>query len=163
LAVVEIAEAVGAADWKDRSLDMAAKTEQLLAGSGAAATSPVQITSSLRRSGEWIDRDPMVQSWFEDGAAVRALVDRRPRLKPDVALRRMLEEVMPARREAWAERLILLALWLRDRTEGALPAELWRDCAVLAHELRAGRPLAELPAMVAIAERSLFVARVHAR
>jgi hypothetical protein len=163
LAVVEIAEAVGAADWKDRSLDMAAKTEQLLAGSGATAASPAQITSSLRRSGEWIDRDPMVQSWFEDGAAVRALVDRRPRLKPDVALRRMLEEVMPARREAWAERLVLLALWLRDSTEGALPAELWRDCAVLAHELLAGRPLAELPAMVAIAERSLFVARVHAR
>ena len=163
LQIVEIAEAIGAADWKDRSLDMTAEIEQLLAGSGAAATSPAQIASSLRRNGEWIDRDPMVQSWFEDGAAVRALVDRRPRLKPDVALRRVLEEVLPARREAWAERLVLSALWLRDSTEGALPAELWQDCAVLAHELRAGRPLAELPAMVAIAERSVFVARVHAR
>jgi hypothetical protein len=30
---------------------------------------------------------------------------------------------------------------------------------VLAHELLAGRPLAELPAMVAIAERSVFAAR----
>jgi hypothetical protein len=163
LPIVEIAEAIGAADWKDRSLDMTAETEQLLAGSGAAATSPAQIALSLRRNGEWIDRDPMVQSWFEDDAAVRALVDRRARLKPDVALRRVLEEVLPARREAWAERLVLLALWLRDSTEGALPAELWRDCAVLAHELRAGRPLAELPAMVAIAERSVFVARVQAR
>jgi hypothetical protein len=162
LQIVEIAEAIGAADWKDRSLDMTAETQQL-AGPGAAATRPAQIASSLRRSGEWIDRDPMVQSWFEDGAAVRALVDRRPRLKPDVALRRMLEEVLPARREAWAERLVLLALWLRDSTEGALPAELWQDCAVLAQELRAGRPLAELPAMVAIAKRSVFVARVHAR
>ena len=163
LQIVEIAEAIGAADWKDRSLDMAAETEQLLARSGAAAPRPAQITSSLRRSGEWIDRDPMVQSWFEDGAAVRALVDGRPRLKSDAALRRVLEEVLPARREAWAERLVLLALWLRDSTEGALPAELWQDCAVLAHELRAGRPMAELPAMVAIAERSVFVARVHAR
>ena len=78
-------------------------------------------------------------------------------------MRRVMEEVLSARREAWAERLVLLALWLRDSTEGPLPAELWLDCAVLAHELRAERPLAELPAMVAIAERSVFVARVHAR
>jgi hypothetical protein len=159
LQIVEIAEAIGAADWKDRALDIAVETQQLLAGSGASAFNPAQITSSLRRSGEWIESDPMVQSWFEDGAAVRALIDRRPRLKPDVAVRRMLEEVLPARREAWTERLVLLALWLRDSTEGALPAELWQDCAVLAHELRVGRPLAELPAMVAIAERSIFVAR----
>jgi hypothetical protein len=34
---------------------------------------------------------------------------------------------------------------------------------VLARELQAGRPLAELPAMLAIAERSVFVARVQAR
>nr|WP_294502147.1 hypothetical protein [uncultured Rhodopila sp.] len=163
LQLLEIAEAIGAADWKDRSLDMTAETEQLLAGSCAAATSPAQIALSLRRSGEWIDRDPMVQSWFEDGAAVRALVDKRPRLKPDVALRRVLEEVLPARRDAWAERLVLLALWLRDSTEDALPAELSQDCLVLARELRAGRPPAELPAMVAIAERSVFVARVHAQ
>ena len=163
LPTVEIAEAIGAADWKDRGVDMKAEIAQLLAGSPAALTDPVQVTSSLRRSGKWIDRDPMMQSWFEDDAAVRALVDSRPRMKPEVAVRRVMEEVLSARREAWAERLVLLALWLRDSTEGPLPAELWLDCAVLAHELRAERPLAELPAMVAIAERSVFVARVHAR
>jgi hypothetical protein len=163
LPVVEIAEAIGAADWKDRCVDMGTETERLLAGSGATASNPAQIISSLQRSGKWIDRDPMMQSWFEDGAAVRALVDRRPRLKPDVALQRMLDEVLSARRQAWAERLILLALWLRDSTDGVLPVELWQDGAVLAHELLAGRPLTELPAMIALAERSLFVARVHAR
>jgi hypothetical protein len=39
-----------------------------------------------------------------------------------------------------------------------MPAERWQDCVVLAHELLAGRLLAELPAMVSIAERSVFVA-----
>jgi len=34
---------------------------------------------------------------------------------------------------------------------------------VLAHELLAGRPLTELPAMVAIAKRSIFAARVGAQ
>ena len=163
LPMVEIAEAIGAADWKDRGVDMTAEIEQLLAGLATAVTDPAQITSSLRRSGEWIDGNPMMQSWFEDDAAVRVLVDSRLRLKPDVARRRVMEEVLSVRREAWAERLVLLALWLHDGTEGTSRAELWQDCAVLAHELRAGRPLAELPAMVAIAERSVFVARVHAR
>ena len=163
LPMIEIAEAIGAADWKDRGLDMTAEIERLLAGVAAVVTDPGQITASLRRSGAWIDRDPMMQSWFEDDATVRLLVDGRPRLKPDVVLRRMLEDVLPARRDAWAERLVLLALWLRDSTKGTLPAELWQDCAVLAHELQAGRPLAELPGMVAIAERSIYVARVRAR
>jgi hypothetical protein len=163
LPMVEIAEAIGAADWKDRGIDMTAEIEQLLAGLATEVTDPAQVTSSLRRSGEWIDGNPMMQSWFEDDAAVRVLVDSRPRLKPDVARRRVMEEVLSARREAWAERLVLLALWLHDSTEGTSRAELWQDCAVLAHELRAGRPLAELLAMVAIAERSVFVARVHAR
>ena len=94
---------------------------------------------------------------------VQELVDSRPRLKLDVALRRMSDEVLPARREAWAERLVLLALWLRDSTESILPAELWQNCGLLARELLAGRPLAALPAMVEIAERSRFVARVQAR
>ncbi len=163
LPLIEIAEAIGAADWKDRGIDMTAEIERLLAGATAVVTDPRQIHASLRRSGAWIDRDPMLQSWFEDEAAVRLLVDGRPRLRPDVVLRRMLEDVLAARRDAWAERLVLLALWLRDSTEGMMPAALWQDCAVLAHELRAGRPLAEVPAMVAIAERSVYVARVHAR
>jgi hypothetical protein len=140
LPMVEIAEAFGAADWKDRSIDEAAEIEQLLAGLATAVTDPAQITSSLRRSGEWIDGNPMMQSWFEDDAVVRELVDSRPRLKPDMARRRVMEEVLSARREAWAERLVLLALWLHDSMEGTSRAELWQNCAVLAHELRGGTP-----------------------
>jgi hypothetical protein len=118
------------------------------------------LAASLQRSGAWIADDPMMQSWFDDDAAVRALPQRRPRLKPGVAVRQMLEEVLPTRREAWAERVLLQALWLQDGTGDTKQTARWRDCVVLAHELLAGRELAELPAMVAIAERSIFAARV---
>jgi hypothetical protein len=157
--IVEIAEAIGAADWKDRGLDVVVETERLFAGLGTAATKPTAVTSSLRRSGEWVERDAMMQSWFEDDAAIRVVVEGKPRPRLDVAVRQVLEEVLPSRREAWAERLLLLVLWLRDSTGGAVPTARWQDCVVLAHELLAGRPLANLPAMVAIAERSVFVAR----
>ena len=161
-AMVAIAEAIGAADWKDRALDVMTEVEQLFAGLGAEQHSQAAIAASLRRSGAWVADDPMMQSWFDDDATIRALVQRRPRPrpKPEVAVRQMLEEVLSTRREAWAERLLLQALWLQAGTGDAKPTSRWRDCVVLAHELLAGRALAELPAMVAIAERSIFAARV---
>ena len=155
-ALVEIAETIGAADWKDRGLDVAAETGRLFDGLGASQQSPAAIAASLRRSGAWLADDMAMQSWFEDDAAIRALVEGRPRPKPEVAVRRVLEEVLPTRREVWAERLLLQMLWLRA---GGGDAGRWQDCVVLGHELLAGRRLTELPAMVAIAERSIFAAR----
>jgi len=156
--LIAVAEAVGAADWKDRSLDVAAETERLFAALGTAAGAALAVTSSLQRSGRWLAKDPMMRSWLDDDAEIRAVAEGRPRPKRDLALRRMLEEVLPARREAWAERLLLLALWLRAAAGNTLPAERYQDSVVLARELVVGRPLAELPAMVAIAERSLAAA-----
>jgi hypothetical protein len=160
--IVDIAEQIGAVDWKDRGLDVSVELERLFAGLGAELTSPAAIAASLQRSGSWIDRHAMMQSWFEDDATVRALVEERPRPKRDVSVRRMLEEVLPARREIWTERLLLMVLWLQGATGNPTLAGRWQDCVVLAHELLAGRPLKELPAMVAIAERSIFAARVGA-
>ena len=104
----------------------------------------------------------MMQSWFEDDATVRALVEGRSRPKREVSVRRMLEEVLPTRREIWTERLLLQVLWLQAITANPTLVGQWQDCVVLAHELLSGRPLTELPAMVAIAERSIFAARVGA-
>src|SRR5215469_13696573 len=156
--MVEIAEIIGATDWKDRGLDVAAETERLFDGLDACLQSRGAIAASLQRSGEWIADDEAMQSWFEDDAVIRALVESRPRLKPDVAVRQALEEVLPTRREVWAERLLLQALWLQAGNGD--DAERWQDCVVLARELMAGHPLTELPAMLAIAERSIFAARV---
>jgi hypothetical protein len=156
--MIEIAEIIGATDWKDRGLDVAAETERLFDGLDAGLQSRGAIAASLQRSGEWIADDESMQSWFEDDAAIRALVESRPRLKPELAVRQALEEVLPSRREAWAERLLLQALWLQAGS--CDDAARWQDCVVLAHELMAGYPLTELPAMLAIAERSISAARV---
>jgi len=160
VAVIEIAEAIGAADWKDRGLDVAAEIERQFAALGAKLHRPEAIAASLQRSGAWVAKNPMAQSWFEDDAAIRPLAGGMARLNPAVGARRVLEEVLPARREIWAERLLLTVLWLQAATSEATPVDgQWQDCAVLAHELLVGRKLAELPAMVAIAERSIAAAR----
>ena len=160
--IVDVAEQIGAADWKDRSLDMSADVERLFARLGAELTNPAAIEASLQRSGSWIKDHIMMQSWFEDDATVRALVEGRPRPTQKASVRRMLEEVLPTRREIWTERLLLLVLWLQAATCDPARLGWWQDCVVLAHELLAGRSLAEMPAMAAIAERSVFAARVGA-
>ncbi|CAH2601164.1 conserved protein of unknown function [Rhodovastum atsumiense] len=159
-AVVEIAEAIGAADWKDRRLDVAAEIERLFAGLPDELRSPAALAASLQRSGSWIAKDRMMQSWFEDDAAIRALVDGPKRPRPKTAVRQVLEQVLPARREAWAEKLLLLVLWMQAGDAKAMAVATWQDCVVLAQELLVGRPMTELPAMEAIAERSIFAARL---
>ena len=158
-AIVKIAEVTGAADWKDRGLDVAAETQTLFATFDPRGQSRAAIAASLKRSGDWLDRDQDTESWFEDDAAIRALVAQRPRPKPAELMQRMLEEILPARREKWAEKLLLTALWLRAAKAGTGALGRWQDCIVLAHELLAGRGLAELPAMITLAERSLSAAR----
>ncbi len=162
-AVVEIAEAIGAVDWKGRGLDVAAEIERRFAGLAAERRNSDAITASLRRSGAWLAKSPMVASWFEDDAAIRPLAGGIARLNPQRGVQRVLEDILPARREIWAERLLLTTLWLQAGSSVAAPAddERWQDCALLAHELLAGRKLAELPAMVVIAERSIAAARAN--
>ncbi|WP_158746985.1 hypothetical protein [Acidisphaera sp. L21] len=160
--IVDIAEQIGAADWKNRGLDVSADVERLFTGLGVALTNSAAIAASLQRSGSWIEKHMMMQSWFEDDATVRVLVEGRPRPKREVSVRRMLEEVLPTRREIWVERLLLLVLWLQAATDNPTPFGRWQDCVVLAHELLTGRSLAEIPAMVAIAKRSIFAARARA-
>jgi hypothetical protein len=71
----------------------------------------------------------------------------------------VLEEVLPARREAWTERLLLLALWLCAGPEDVISSERWKTAwswRTNCWPVVSG----ELPPMVAIAERSVFAARI---
>jgi hypothetical protein len=157
--IVQIAEAVGGSDWKDRGFDLAAETQTLFSDIPEAERSNAGIVVSLQRSGAWLEDDPAMQSWFEDNAEIRHLVTQRPHPKPAELRRRMLEQVLPAHRQRWAEKSLLMALYWRAAGSGPAHTQRWQDFAVLAHELLSDRPLSELPPMVVIAERSLFVAR----
>ena len=130
-AVLEIAETVGAAEWKGRGIDLAEEAERLFATLGPADAAAV--AASLQRSGAWLAQIRMMQPWFDD-AAIRALAGDEPGAQPAVPPQELM-----ARRQALAERLLLLALWLRAGQGAATPPERWQDCVVLAHELLAWR------------------------
>ncbi len=58
-AALEIAEAIGGADWKDRRIDVAAETERLFGELPADQTSAIAITASLRRSADWMRKNTL--------------------------------------------------------------------------------------------------------
>ena len=154
--LIEIAEEIGAADWKDRALDVQAEIARLYREIGPTPEAPGQDV--------WMIDSPIVQSWFEDDPTVRAMAVGKPKPKQAAIAARVLKDVLPDRRGVWAERMLLLALWLRAGRGNFMPiGSEWRGCAWLAHDLLAGRDLAELPPMVAIAERTAFAARAGRR
>jgi hypothetical protein len=165
-ALLEIAEAVNGADWKDRAIDAAAGTDRLFGELSAEQSSAGAVAASLRRSLAWMREDALWDSWFEDDAEVREAIAAAKQLDAGAAARLLLEGVMDGRRDVWAERFLLTALWARAVKAGQPPplgraarAITWRDLAVLAHEVRSARTLGDVPVMAEVAERTVIAAR----
>ena len=113
-----------------------------------------------------MNEDGLWDSWFEDDAEVRDWLAAAKQHDVDAAARGLLEGVMDQRRDVWAERFLLTALWARAVKPGQPPplgasarAITWRDLVVLAHEVLSGRRLGEIPVMAEIAERTVLAAR----
>lgn len=111
----------------------------------------------LAASAHWPGREPFAESWFADDAAVDEALEgigRRSRAKARAAV---LAKVLEPRRQDWGEQLLWMALWAREgRPLKGVP---WQSFFVLAREIGRGRPLAEIPLMVAVADLSVAVAR----
>jgi hypothetical protein len=163
-ALLEIAEALRAADWQDRRIDVAAETERLFGTLAAQQRTEATITAVLQRCVEWMDQDEMAVSWFEDDAEATAAVAGMDADDETAALA-LLDGLLQQRRDAWGERFLLMALWARGvkpgqpSRRGAARPLAWSDFLVLAHEVVSGRPLRDNPVMLEIAERTVAAAR----
>ena len=150
LELLEVAETLGAAEWRAQRLDAGAELEQLLSELPAGQATPAARLEALRRSADWVKRPDLAGSWFEDDESARALAALHPRNSKKL-IAALLAEVLEPRRAIWAERLVWMALWTRAGGGGPdLP--LWSDYARVAQTLYAGTPLAEVPLMTAIAK-----------
>ncbi|MGE0221791.1 MAG: hypothetical protein AB7S57_00920 [Acetobacteraceae bacterium] len=156
--LLRIAEFAGGDDWRDRSLDIPAEIEAAFEALDPEDRGPDGIAESLRRSGTWRSRESFAASWFEDDAAIRAVLARAPKRDKATGLQLLLEEGLPPGRMVWAERFLLLALWAGAAREKDHAARR-RDFVILAHELAGERPLPEIPFMVEVAEQTLMVGR----
>ncbi len=156
--LLRIAEYAGGAEWRDRLIDVRSEADELFAGLAEAMRTPAAMGASLQRSAAWITREAFAESWFEDDAAIRAVVARAPKRDRKAAVQLLLAEGLPPGRMVWAERMVLMALWAAAAKEKENKA-LGPDFVVLAHVLAGDRPLADIPFMVGVAEKTVMVAR----
>ncbi|HUB16555.1 MAG TPA: hypothetical protein VMB34_31760 [Acetobacteraceae bacterium] len=165
-ALLQIAEAVDGADWKDRRLDVAAESERLVAELPAEQLTEAAITASLKRTGSWLTANHLTDSWFEDDAEVNDLLGTLRAMDVAAASRTLLDGLLAQRRSIWAERFLLASLWARAVKAGQPPplgagvrAITWRDLALLAREVLSTRPLREIGVMTEIAKRTVSASR----
>jgi hypothetical protein len=122
------------------------------------AFAPDRVSRALADAGGWPGSLAFAGSWFEDDAQVEALLNKRVG-KPERWIARLpqaagaiLDELLGQRREVWVERLVLMALWAEAAQ--ARPPAPWQSFLANAVAV-AEAPLAEVPLMRAIAERTV--------
>jgi hypothetical protein len=152
--LLEIAEVLGGAEWKDRRLDVKAEADRLFEALNAADRTSTGIKAGFARGMEWMACDDLFSSWFEDGPLVQKALAKLPRTNRAGMIALVLTEILPAKRAEWTERFLVLALWCQAAAEARQRVRA-RDLVLVAHALASDRPLGEIPMMAVIAANTV--------
>ncbi len=158
--LLQIAECTGSAEWKDRGLNVQAESALMFAALDPADRTPAALAATMDRITDWMSRQSVAASWFEDHQDVHQVIAKVPRKDNAAARALVLTDILPGRRAAWAERFLLMALWC-DAAAQAAHRRLGRDFVVLTHELTGTAPLQTIPVMIMIAEQTVLAARTR--
>jgi hypothetical protein len=153
--LLQVAEAIGGAQWQPELLDWRQMLAALVADLPAAMREPHAVETVLRTSAAWARFSAIADSWFEDDQEVARLVGRPSGRAQGKMRDYVLQTVLERRREKWAEHFLWTALWLRETPER--DAAPWRNLAILAQALADGRDLSEMSLMRDIAARTVAV------
>jgi hypothetical protein len=148
--LLEIAELLGGAEWKDRRIDIQAETERLFAALDPVDRTPDGVSAGFARAGEWMSKEDVFGSWFEDGPQVQKALAKLPRTDRGGMIAVVMAEILPPEREKWAERFLILALWCQAAADAKQRGRA-RDAVLVAHALVDDGPLDAIPVMGVIA------------
>jgi hypothetical protein len=158
-ALLDVVETIGLTDLNPVRKPVRELVDELCAAIGETIPDAI-IAAALDHSEEWPDVEPITEGWFMEGEEIEKLV--RVRGTKNGRIEALLAGPIEAQRDWWAELVAWMALCLRQEDQ----IEEWEDSdqrpwlsfAIVAREILNGRPLAEIPAMRQIAERSLIFA-----
>jgi hypothetical protein len=147
--LLEVAEALGGAEWQPQRLDWREVLDELLAAIPATRRTPAALAATLAASGTLVEFSTLTHSWFEDDQDVARLVQRGGGRSQKKQATYLLQTVIARRREQWAELFVWTADWLRegDDPEGSP----WREFSIVADAIAKGHDLEQIPLMEFIA------------
>ncbi len=152
--LLDIAELLGGAEWKDRRIDIKAEADRLFALLDPTDRTPEGIEAGFARGLEWMAEDEVFGSWFEDGPQVQQALAKLPRTDKIGMIGVVMTAILPDKRAAWAERFLMMALWSQAAGEAARRAKA-RDLVLVAHALAGDGPVGAIPIMAVIAMQTV--------
>jgi hypothetical protein len=153
-ALLEIAEILGGSEWRDRRMDIKAEADRMFDALDPADRTPAAIQAGYVRGAEWMGSDEVFGSWFEDGPQVQKTLSKLPRTDRTGMAALVMNEILPPRRAAWAERFLVLALWCQAAAEAKQRGKA-RDVVLVAHAVAGDEPLGGIPIMGMIAANTV--------
>jgi hypothetical protein len=155
LGLLEVAEALGGADWQPARMDFGETLARLIAEIPEPMRGAAAVESVLRESGDLADLEVVAQSWFEDSPEIADVVAGARRSSRTKLATYLLQSVMTRRRHEWAELFLRTALWMREAP--ACDDLCWRELAIIAKALADGRDMIGIGLMRDIALRTVAV------
>jgi hypothetical protein len=110
--------------------------------------------AAFARVGEWMSKEDVFGSWFEEGPQVQRALAKLPRTDMGGMVTVVMDDILPAQRTKWAERYLILALWCQSAADTKQRTRA-RDATVVAHALANDTGLDEIPAMGVIAMQTV--------
>lgn len=119
------------------------------------------IQNSLKRSKSWLRTKPFSGSWYIENALIDKIVNQHSVFVDGVkvcnlanATDAVFSQEMEPNREKWEFHFLWVALWAR--AEAKKNEKIWQDSFVIAHTIREGVPLKEIPLMQEICHLSVL-------
>lgn len=151
--LLEVAEAMGGADWRPVRLEFEAVLAGLLASVPKALLALESVRAILRRSGRLADLIQVADSWFEDDADISRTFAGSRGVGREKRAEYLLQTGFQQRRGKWADLFLRTAVWLREVDEA--DQRYWPELAIVAKAVAEGRNLAEIGLMLRIASRTV--------
>ncbi|MDP3559205.1 MAG: hypothetical protein Q8R79_02470 [Legionellaceae bacterium] len=147
-------------DFRPLSLDVGAVMEQVSVG--ITPFTPAIIEDALDNTRTWIRQKSFAASWFWEDPEIDAVVNRCCTIVQGVkvcalekAVTSVLEEIFEPARQQCMFHFLWVALWARARTRARQP-RIWQDSFLIAYAIYHGRPLREIPLILAMAHRTVL-------
>ena len=161
LNLLEIAEICGLTIWYPSQIMIEHELESLEADAlPLLGREKNAVQACVQGSGEWLDQQACMGSWFEDDAEIASILDKIFAKVKKNPLRyfaekeaEIIEKVLGPRRNKWRDRLLWMALWAKASQNALTP--IWVEFFILANEINQGRALGELPLMRSICRETI--------
>ena len=153
--LLALAEVLRAPQWQPAESDWREMLAGLISEVRSELLAPESVQTIIATSGKWAMHRQWAASWAEAGQDVQNVLARLDGRTLKTVRNTVIDKVLEKRRDIWAERFTLTALWMKEAPRGArLP---WEHFAIVAQKMTNQVPLRALPVMHRIAEASAFM------